>query len=65
MPAPLNKTILEHIASLGYRIHIEASNAAAIHGQTGQVYRARFDDGDRYKAACELAKLVGIHLTDR
>ena len=37
----------EHIASLGYRIHIEADNAAAIHEKTGQVYRATFDDGDR------------------
>ena len=53
MPDPLDKTILEHIASLGYRIHIEAGNAAAIHEKTGQVYRVTFDDGDRYRAGCE------------
>ena len=64
MPDPLDKTILEHIASLGYRIHIEARNTAAIHEETGQVYRVTFDHGDRYKAACELAKLVRIHLMD-
>ena len=55
---------MDNSDSLSYRIHIEARNAAAIHETTGQVYRVTFDDGDRYKATCELAKLVGIELED-
>lgn len=49
-----------HIASFGYRIHVAAGNATATHENTEQVQRVKYDHGDRYKAACELARLVGF-----
>jgi hypothetical protein len=64
MPDRTDKLILEHIGSLGYAITITAGCVEAVHERTGELHRVRFDDGDRYKAACQLAKLVGVELDD-
>ena len=47
-----------------YAITITAGCVEAVHEQTGELHRVRFDDGDRHKAACQLAKLVGMELED-
>ena len=60
----LAKTILEHVASLGYEIVVEAGAVTAIDKQTSEQYRVTFDDGDRYRAVCELWRLVGIELKE-
>ena len=39
---------------------LAGGHVEAVHEQTGELHRVRFDDGDRYKAARQLARLVGI-----
>ena len=51
---PLDQTILNHIADLGYEIVVELSAVTAINKQTG----------DRYRTVCELPRLVGVDLED-
>jgi hypothetical protein len=51
---PLNQTILNHIADLGYEVVVEPGAVTAIDKQIG----------DRYRAVCELALLVGVELED-
>ena len=58
-PMPLDPTILHHIADPGYQAVIEPGAVTAIDRQTGNRRRVTFDDRDRYRAACELARLVG------
>ena len=62
MPDRTDKVILEHLGSLGYAITVTAGCIEAVHEQTGELHRVRFDD--KYKAACQLARLVGIDLLD-
>ena len=62
MPGDLTRVTLEHIGSLGYAV--TAGCVEAVHEQTGELHRVRFDDDDRYRAACQLARFVGIDLTD-
>ena len=61
---PLDQTILNHIADLGYEVVIEPSAVTTIDKQTGDRHRVTFDDGDRYRAVCELARLVDVDLED-
>ena len=61
---PLDQTILNHIADLGYEVVVEPSVVTAIDKQTGDRHRVTFDDDDRYRAVCELALLVGVDLED-
>ena len=61
---PLDQTILNHIADLGYEVVVEPGVVTAIDKQTGDRHRVTFDDGDRYRAVCELALLVGVELED-
>ena len=60
----LTRVILEQIGSRGFTVTVTRACVEAVHEQTGELHRVRFDDGDRYRAACQLARLVGIDLTD-
>ena len=62
---PLDQTILNHIADLGYEVVAEPDAVTAIDKQTGDRHRVTFDDGDRYRAVCELALLGGVELAWR
>ena len=64
MPNDLTRILLEQIGSLGYAVTVTAGCVEAVHEQTGEVHRVRFDDGERYRAACQLARLVGVDLSD-
>jgi putative heme degradation protein len=61
---PDTRILLEQIGSLGYAITVTAQCVEAVHEQTGELHRVRFYDGDRHKAACLLAQMVGIDLAD-
>lgn len=65
---PLTNAILRQVQSLGFAIQTrhdgQAVIFAAVERETGQTFTVRADDGDGYRAACELAELVGIDLAD-
>ena len=42
---PLDQTILNHIADLGYEVVVELGAVTAIDKQTGDRHRVTFDDG--------------------
>ncbi len=56
---PLDPATLHHIADPGCQVVVEPGAVTAIDRQTGDRRRVTFDDGDRYRAACELARLGG------
>ena len=53
-----------------YCLHIDRFSGhyegavTAIDKQTGDQHRVTFDDGDRYRAVSELARLVGVQLEE-
>ena len=61
---PLDQTILNHIADLGFEVVVEPGAVTTIDKQTDDRHRVTFDHGDRYRAACKLARLVGVELED-
>lgn len=64
MHESITRTILRHVGDLGYQVISEPGRLVAVDHRTGERHVVTFDDGDRYRAACELAQLVGVDLED-
>ena len=52
------RIILEQIGSRGYTVTVTADAVVAVDALNVEQHRVTFDDGDRQRAACQLARLV-------